>query len=107
MLSRESAENSQMEFTREVQAYNCDDSHLFLGTVTANTLITQPIGRTCSRTTLTAREFSTLSGIERDETEAYLNTLSDNGHLQKLETKNSSMWKYVQTEKELFIDRDQ
>lgn len=41
---------------------------------------------------LTAKEFSELSGIERNETEKYLDSLTVNGNLEKLTTKNGSMW---------------
>ncbi len=45
--------------------------------------------------TLTAKEFSELSGTPRNESEAVLNELSDNGTLEKLTTKNGSIWKWV------------
>ncbi len=41
---------------------------------------------------LTAKEFSELSGMPRIESETYLNELSDKGLLDKLTTKNGSMW---------------
>ncbi len=41
---------------------------------------------------LTAKEFSVLSGIPRVESEDVLNDLSDNGKLEKLTTKNGSIW---------------
>ncbi|PUB32992.1 putative DsbA family dithiol-disulfide isomerase [Elizabethkingia sp. YR214] len=41
---------------------------------------------------LTAREFSELSGISRNESEEYLNELTDKGILEKLMTKNGSLW---------------
>lgn len=41
---------------------------------------------------LTAKEFSVLSGTPRMESENVLNTLSDNGKLEKLTTKNGSIW---------------
>lgn len=41
---------------------------------------------------LTAREFSELSGISRDVSEAYLNQLSEKGLLEKLTTKNGPLW---------------
>ncbi|OPC55720.1 DsbA family protein [Elizabethkingia miricola] len=41
---------------------------------------------------LTAREFSELSGISRNESEKYLDELTDNGILEKLMTKNGSLW---------------
>lgn len=44
-------------------------------------------------TTLTAREFSELSGIERKKSEALLNELVSSGKLEKLTTKNGSLWK--------------
>ncbi len=43
--------------------------------------------------TLTAKEFSELSGIPRKESENVLNGLSDEGRLEKLTTKNGSIWK--------------
>jgi len=43
--------------------------------------------------TLTAKEFSELSGTPRNESEAVLNELSDKGTLEKLTTKNGSIWK--------------
>ncbi|WP_347174683.1 ClpXP adapter SpxH family protein [Polaribacter uvawellassae] len=41
---------------------------------------------------LTAKEFSVLSGAPRIESEAMLNALSDNQKLEKLTTKNGSIW---------------
>ena len=41
---------------------------------------------------LTAKEFSVLSGTPRKESEEVLNKLSDSGKLEKLTTKNGSMW---------------
>lgn len=41
---------------------------------------------------LTAKEFSVLNGIERNESEKYLDDLVQQGHLKKLTTKNGSMW---------------
>ncbi|OPC30185.1 dithiol-disulfide isomerase [Elizabethkingia miricola] len=41
---------------------------------------------------LTAREFSELSGISRNESEKQLNELTDIGVLEKLTTKNGSLW---------------
>ncbi|MGV8813577.1 MAG: ClpXP adapter SpxH family protein [Gelidibacter sp.] len=41
---------------------------------------------------LTAKEFSELSGSPRVESEKQLNKLSENGELEKLTTKNGSMW---------------
>lgn len=41
---------------------------------------------------LTAKEFSTLSGIPRQESEALLNELSDKGLLEKRTTKNGAIW---------------
>ncbi len=41
---------------------------------------------------LTAREFSELSGISRNESEEYLNELTDKDILEKLMTKNGSLW---------------
>ncbi len=43
--------------------------------------------------TLTAKEFSELSGMPRKECEQFLNNLTANGHLEKLTTKNGSLWK--------------
>jgi len=43
--------------------------------------------------TLTAKEYSTLSGTPRNESETILNELSENGKLKKIITKNGSMWK--------------
>jgi len=42
--------------------------------------------------TLTAKEYSELSGTPRTESEQVLNDLSDTGALEKLTTKNGSMW---------------
>lgn len=42
---------------------------------------------------LTAKEYSELSGTPRDESEKLLNELSSNGTLEKLTTKNGSIWK--------------
>ncbi|TXE07775.1 DsbA family protein [Gelidibacter salicanalis] len=42
---------------------------------------------------LTAKEFSELSGTPRDESESVLNVLSNSGSLQKLTTKNGSIWR--------------
>lgn len=42
---------------------------------------------------LTAKEFSELSGTPRNESEKLLNELSDKGTLKKLTTKNGSIWK--------------
>lgn len=44
---------------------------------------------------LTAKEFSVLSGTPRIECEKFLNGLSDNGTLEKLTTKNGSIWTIV------------
>lgn len=41
---------------------------------------------------LTAKEFSVLSGAPRTESEKILNLLSDDGTLEKLSTKNGSIW---------------
>ena len=41
---------------------------------------------------LTAKEYSELSGTPRIESEKLLNELSDKGALDKLTTKNGSMW---------------
>jgi len=43
--------------------------------------------------TLTAKEFSELSGTPRAESETFLNDLSNKGSLKKLTTKNGSIWK--------------
>ncbi len=43
-------------------------------------------------TSLTAREFSVLSGIPRNESEKQLNELVIKGNLKKLTTKNGSIW---------------
>lgn len=43
--------------------------------------------------TLTAKEFSELSGMPRKESEALLNTLSNEGTLNKSSTKNGALWK--------------
>jgi len=42
--------------------------------------------------TLTAKEYAELSGTPRNDSETILNELSKNGKLQKLTTKNGSMW---------------
>jgi predicted DsbA family dithiol-disulfide isomerase len=47
--------------------------------------------------TLTAKEFSELSGTPRMESETVLNELSDNGTLEKLTTKNGSIWTIIKT----------
>lgn len=44
--------------------------------------------------TLTAKEFSELSGIGRKESEQLLNELTAKGKLTKVVTKNGSLWKY-------------
>ncbi|MBD2700469.1 DsbA family protein [Spirosoma sp. BT702] len=41
---------------------------------------------------LTAREFAELSGISRQDSEAYLQKLTIQGHLNQLDTKNGSLW---------------
>lgn len=46
---------------------------------------------------LTAKEFSELSGMPRKETEILLNELSVKGSLEKLTTKNGSLWKKKET----------
>lgn len=43
--------------------------------------------------TLTAREYSELSGTPRKESEQFLNDLSEKGKLDKLTTKNGGLWK--------------
>lgn len=45
--------------------------------------------------TLTAKEFSVLSGKPRTESESFLNELSDKGALAKATTKNGSIWRVV------------
>jgi len=45
--------------------------------------------------TLTAKEFSELSGTPRAESETFLNELSSKGSLEKLSTKNGSIWKVI------------
>jgi hypothetical protein len=46
---------------------------------------------------LTAKEFSLLTGMERDASEKYLNDLTVNGKLDKLTTKNGAMWSLKNT----------
>lgn len=46
---------------------------------------------------LTAKEFSELSGISRSESEKLLNELSGKGTLEKLATKNGAIWKQKNT----------
>ena len=41
---------------------------------------------------LTAKEFSELTGTPRNESEKYLDDLTAKGHLEKLTTKNGAMW---------------
>ncbi|WP_310588762.1 ClpXP adapter SpxH family protein [Larkinella rosea] len=41
---------------------------------------------------LTAREFSELSGVPRQECEAYLQNLTEQGALSRLQTKNGDLW---------------
>ncbi len=43
--------------------------------------------------TLTAKEFSELSGTPRSESEQFLNGLAENGKLEKTTTKNGAIWK--------------
>jgi len=45
--------------------------------------------------TLTAKEFSELSGTPRKESEELLNNLADKGKLKKSSTKNGAIWKVV------------
>lgn len=45
--------------------------------------------------TLTAKEFSELSGMPRNESEMVLNDLSDEGVLEKWTTKNGAIWKFI------------
>ena len=47
---------------------------------------------------LTAKEFSTLSGIPKDQAEKLLNRLFDEGALEKLTIKNGSMWTLKQSQ---------
>lgn len=42
--------------------------------------------------TLTSREFAELSGRNRQEVDAYLQSLADAGHLEKVTTKNGLLW---------------
>ncbi len=42
---------------------------------------------------LTAKEFAELSGVNRNESEQWLNELTTKGKLEKLTTKNGSIWK--------------
>lgn len=46
---------------------------------------------------LTAKEFSELSGIARQESEAFLNDLTTKGKLEKLTTPNGSIWTLIGT----------
>jgi len=41
---------------------------------------------------LTTREFSELSGVLRQDSEAYLQNLSEQGHLSRIRTKNGDLW---------------
>jgi Fic family protein len=41
---------------------------------------------------LTAKEFSELTGTPRNESEKYLDDLKAKGHLEKLTTKNGAIW---------------
>ncbi|GAB3789739.1 protease adaptor protein SpxH [Spirosoma horti] len=41
---------------------------------------------------LTAREFSELSGVPRPDSEAYLQNLTEQGHLARIRTKNGDLW---------------
>jgi len=43
--------------------------------------------------TLTSREFAELSGMPRNETDAYLQKLVENGELTQIASKNGSLWK--------------
>lgn len=45
--------------------------------------------------TLTAKEYSELSGTPRADSEGILNELTEKGKLEKLTTKNGSMWKII------------
>lgn len=42
---------------------------------------------------LTAKEFSELSGTNRNQSEQLLNSLAEKGYLEKISTKNGSLWK--------------
>ncbi|GAB3808013.1 hypothetical protein GCM10028819_46040 [Spirosoma humi] len=46
---------------------------------------------------LTAREFSELSGVPRQDSEAYLQSLTEQGHLSSIRTKNGDLWLREQT----------
>ena len=46
--------------------------------------------------TLTAKEFSELSGMPRGESESHLNDLAAEGHLEKFSTKNGAIWRLIQ-----------
>jgi putative protein-disulfide isomerase len=46
---------------------------------------------------LTAKEYSELSGTPRVESEKILNELSDKGRLEKMTTKNGGIWKMINT----------
>lgn len=46
---------------------------------------------------LTAREFSELSGMERKSVEPYLKQLTTQGHLKMEPTKNGSIWRLTET----------
>lgn len=46
--------------------------------------------------TLTAKEYAELSGTPRADSEGVLNGLTEKGKLEKLTTKNGSMWKIIQ-----------
>ena len=47
--------------------------------------------------TLTAKEFAELSGTPRNESEKFLNKLSDKGTIDKMTTKNGSIWTIKKT----------
>lgn len=42
---------------------------------------------------LTSREFSELSGVTRKESDDYLHKICEDGHLEKIETKNGVLWR--------------
>jgi putative protein-disulfide isomerase len=48
---------------------------------------------------LTAKEFSELSGTPRSESEPYLDELTKSGKLEKRSTKNGSIWSFKKTDK--------
>lgn len=48
-------------------------------------------------TTLTAKEYAELSGTPREESETFLNALSNKGELEKFTTKNGAIWNLKNT----------